>query len=185
MMAISHYLVLYEYICNGVMIITYSLSSIGVYQETNWGRGIITFSASWKICLGSTARTQMYFVYHLPHTCRERFVQIFCITSATIVEERYSFYFLCTRISLTPTMILGLLGRTLLLLSPPPQPPPLVFSDELQTPRNLSSLPCLPFRDPFRYTTRYYNNMFGYTTIILSLEDFGHQWTVLYVWTYT
>jgi len=43
------------------------------------------------------------------------------ITSAAIVEERYSFYFLCTRISLTPTMILGLRIRSLLLLSRRPR----------------------------------------------------------------
>jgi len=106
--------------------------------------------------------TQMYFVCRLPRTCRERFVQILCITSAVIVEERYSFYFLCTRISLSPTMILGLRIRSLLLLSCHHRRSHHHSSspcDELQAPRNLSSRQCLS-RDPFGHTTRYYNNMY-------------------------
>lgn len=113
----------------------------------------------------------------VPHSSQEVRANTLRITrAAAIVEERYSFYSLCTSVSPTPTMmmmttmILGLRVRVILLLSPNPQP--------LVTPSSPANSLLLgiyhhgPFcmyniyTDSYSRHTRYYNNICVYHAVI-------------------
>lgn len=121
----------------------------------------------------------------VPHLSREVCANTLYIASAAIVEERYSFYFLCARISLTPTMILGPLGSRP--FAPLPRSPRRSHHHS-SSPTNCKLLGIYHHARVFHLETPFAIILLViiiicscYTTIILPLEDFGHQRTVLYI----